>query len=150
MNEPDFRCPQCHSENIQSYELIYSQNVSSSKGSSTGVGLTTNGKIGVGTANTSGTSITNLGKSVAPPAKKGLGGCGCFLWLAVIFGLLLFFMGSSGSRIVGIILAGACVWLGTEMDKRDKKWNEEEYPKLLDEWKHSYMCMKCGHRFTLR
>ncbi len=150
MNEQIFCCPQCHSENIQSYELLYSQNVSSTKSSSTGVGLATNGKIGIGTADTSGTSITALGKAVAPPAKKSMGGCGCFLFLAILLGGFLLFTGSDLSRIAGFAISGGCLWLATEMEKRDKKWNQEEYPKLLDEWQHSYVCMRCGHKFTLR
>lgn len=63
----EFVCPQCHSDHIQSYELIYSQNVSTSGHTTTGVSLTSDGGIGTGLLHTKGVSVTALGETVAPP-----------------------------------------------------------------------------------
>ena len=63
-----FTCPHCHSDNIQSFEMVYSNGVSTSTHSTIGVGFA--GRFGVGTATTNSTSVTNLSQSVAPPEKK--------------------------------------------------------------------------------
>ena len=85
-----FVCPNCHSDQIQSYELIYAQNVSSSTHTTTGVGISTGGGLGSGVATTSGTSVTALGEVVAPPMMKS--GMtfkkGCLVYIGLGFLLL--------------------------------------------------------------
>lgn len=156
MSEQEFFCPKCHSENIQSYELIYSQNVSNSSHMTTGIGTTFGGNIGAGFATTSGTSVTALGETVAPPAlkptKKDLKK-GCLSGVIAFFIAFILFAMTRSETIALLaffaVTAGAA-FLGRKEIKQNEQWNREVYPKLLNEWKHSYMCLKCGHRFALR
>lgn len=151
MSEQEFICPQCHSENIKSFEIVYSQNVSSSNNIMTGVGITNNGGIGGAVTNLKGTSVTALGESVAPPSmatrsKKKV----CLLFFFGIGSILVI---SSVLPTVIQLLFVICAIMGLiyyerQFRKKIKRWNNEVWPLLYDEWNHSYICMKCGYRFT--
>lgn len=153
--EQQFCCPQCHSENVQSFEIIYNQNLSTSNHTTAGVGMTLGGKLGGGVAKTTGTSVTALGETVAPPAKAAADKFGCGTVIIVILAttalqLLLYFISPTLSEKAGILWIPACIFIYIQRKNKQKeaeKWNQEVWPKLYDEWRHSYMCMKCGHRF---
>lgn len=70
MNEPSkYMCPKCHSENIQSFRLVYTGGVTTTDSSTSGVGIGA-GHLGVGVAGTSSVSTSQLAEEVAPPRKK--------------------------------------------------------------------------------
>lgn len=112
-----------------------------------GVGYSSGG-FGVGTAETTGVSISNLSLSVAPPDKKGyvknffiglLGVCVLQLVCQALIGR------SFGAIVSYVAFAGLIYWLY----KNVYCWNRDVYPKLLDEWYHSWICLKCGYRFIM-
>lgn len=158
--EQQFCCPQCHSDNIQRYEIIYNQNVSSSSHTTTGVGTTFGGNFGAGVATTTGTSVTALGETVAPPSPKPTAfitlkaGCLFLLFGGLIIAIVVTIIASiTSSNTLGELITTALI-IGLivyryKVIQDNKRWNREIYPQLVNEWQHSYMCMKCGHRFVL-
>ena len=70
--ETKFECPNCHSDNIQSFEVAYRNGVTTSSSTTTGLGVGSGGGLGLGTAKTTGTSVSQIAQEVAPPAKKGI------------------------------------------------------------------------------
>ena len=147
MARNEFICPHCHSENIQRFELIYHGSVTNSSSSTVGVGYG-GGGFGIGTANTDTTSITNLGKTVAPPEKRG------YLWvfvggLILIKIITMFFkslLGVTFGNILSWVLFAGMVYL---IYQEVYCWNRDIHPQLMDQWHHSYLCMKCGNRFMI-
>ena len=146
MFEQNFICPQCHSDNIQKFEIVYNNGVSNSSSSTIGVGYA--GSFGVGTATTTGVSVSNLSQSVAPPSKKGY--FGTFIKGIVLIAVIQLILGaainSSFAAIMSwICFAGLIYW----MYKNVYLWNRDVFPKLISEWHNSYLCLKCGNRFIL-
>lgn len=145
-----FFCPNCNSDNIQSFKIAYHSGVSTSSHSTVGVGYS-NGGFGVGTAETTGVSVSNLSQSVAPPEKKGylknffIG----YLIVCVITYFIKLICESAVGRTFIVIdyFAIACLlyWFYKEI----YCWNRDIYPKLLYQWNHSYICLRCGHRFII-
>lgn len=146
-----FCCPQCHSENIQSYQMVYSQNVSTTNNTTTGMAVGYSGGfgVGVGGANTTGVSVTNLGQSVAPPSRRGYSSSGCLWAILAMMSLPGMVVGKGEMLILPVLLLGGYFYYGYRKEQEAKKWNQEVWPQLYDKWQHSYMCMKCGHRFIL-
>ena len=151
VGQQEFCCPQCHSENIQSYQMVYSQNVSTTNNTTTGMAVGYSGGfgVGVGGANTTGVSVTNLGQSVAPPSRRGYSSSGCLWAILAMMSLPGMVVGKGEMLILPVLLLGGYFYYGYRKEQEAKKWNQEVWPQLYDKWQHSYMCMKCGHRFLL-
>ena len=47
--ETKFECPNCHSDNIQSFEVAYRNGVTTSSSTTTGLGVGSGGGLGLGT-----------------------------------------------------------------------------------------------------
>ena len=147
MANREFICPHCHSDNIQSFEMVYNNGVSTGTHSTVGMGFA-GGKFGIGTATTNSVSVTNLSQSVAPPQKhsyvKAIG-----LGLLAVCVLQIVCQALIGKVFGGLIswvaFAGMIYWVYKDV----YCWNRDVYPKLLDEWYDSYLCLKCGYRFIL-
>lgn len=157
MKEPSkYTCPKCHSENIQTYRLVYTGGVTTTSSGTIGVGIG-GGHLGVGAASSSGVNVSQLAETVAPPRKKSwikkffihffvfwFGGC--FLCMPVLAA------GDQSAGLVGavdlICFVGALVWARWQANKI-RRWNEDVYPKLLHHWNRSYICLRCGHRFVI-
>ena len=146
--ETKFECPNCHSDNIQSFEVAYRNGVTTSSSTTTGRGVGSGGGLGLGTAKTTGTSVSQIAQEVAPPAKKGivkkflLIGIILMFLLSAILGSVSNTLGSIGA-LLGWVLSGAFVY------KTAYLWNRDVYPQLLDQWHHSYICFRCGQHFTI-
>lgn len=146
MLDQKFICPHCHSDNIQRFELIFNGNISNSSSSTVGIGYA--GGFGIGTAETNTTSITNLGASVAPPEKKGyiktfiLG----LIAIAIIQVLIQAILGRVIGSLLSYVAFGGLIYY---MYKEIYLWNRDVFPQLIDQWHHSFLCLKCGHRFLL-
>lgn len=144
--EQKFECPQCHSDNIQKYEVAYMSGSSTSTSMTAGVGIF--GDAGSGVAKTSTSSMTDMAQTVAPPQKKGL--VKKFLISGFVLAMILSGIGSEVSKylsapffLAGWVIAGYWVY------KTNYLWNQNVYPQLMEQWHHSYICLKCGNRFTL-
>lgn len=129
-----FICPHCHSENIQKCSIVYQNGKSNQKYTTT-----VNGED----VETSGEGLTELAKQVAPPAKKETS------YGAMIFcGIIAFLCLSGGLILVGIIAGVFAVGCYSNSKDADK-FNNEEYPKLYNQWLNMYICHRCGNLFTL-
>ena len=65
MKEPSkYTCPKCHSENIQTYRLVYTGGVTTTSSGTIGVGIG-GGHLGVGAASSSGVNVSQLAETVA-------------------------------------------------------------------------------------
>ena len=136
MRTGKFACPNCGSENIQRCAMIY-QNGTSRLQSTTMI----NGNV---EAETSGVSSTNLAQEVAPPQKKDT-----HTILMVVLGIIAFLC-LDGGTFVGALVFGGLAYLTYNSNKEASEYNEKEFPALYDEWQHSYVCYRCGNRFTIR
>ena len=153
MNENEFVCPQCHSENVQNFALVYGQNVSQSQNKTFGGGVI-GGDLASGVSVTNGTSVTGLGQAVAPPPQKSRNKLYAFLmWFfgympisALLAAILPDALGSAPFVLSLIVLGG----IEFKIRKGISNWNKEVWPGLYDEWQHSYLCLKCGHSFVHR
>lgn len=140
--EQKFECPNCHSDNIQRYEVAFQNGISSVDTTTAGVGVA--GRLGVGVAKTSGTQQSALSQTVAPPAKKGYLGKVILCFFLSLFGAGA--GGSMGGIVSTVILVGTLYFF---VYKSTYLWNRDVHPQLMEQWQHSYLCLRCGNRFTL-
>lgn len=133
--------PKCGSTSIQRCAMVFQSGTSRSTGFTSGVGVATGGGLGVFGASTETASSTLLAEQLAPPAKRGVG-----LWAFMIIigvGMLI-------SKVWWLVLLGlALIIIAVFFSRKIGKWNKTEYPKLLSDWEHSWVCHKCGHVFQL-
>lgn len=144
--ENKFLCPNCHSDNIQSYPVAYQNGATTSTSKTVGAGFA--GKFGVGGAVTTTGSLTDLGQSVAPPLKRG------YFYKILISMFIAFivettansFSGTVGQVSGWVVLIVALYFLAY---RYTYVWNRDVYPQLFNTWQHSYICFKCGQRFLI-
>ena len=149
---------------------------SSSHGlSGKGIELSSENSIFEGTMNTttnaasSGISVSHLASTCLPPTKPTMseykestylpgGGCGCIITLGIF--IITIPTVIIPIAVIGFYIYKACLSKASEEhDKAEKSKAEavarenelkaKQYQKELDEWNHSYLCMKCGNRFIL-
>lgn len=152
MATQNFSCPQCGSENIQRFSVAFRGGASTidTKTAGTGVGLSGGHLgIGVGGAHTTGVQMTQLAKEVAPPVKKK------YLFpiiasIIVSFLLSVFtesIIGATVSGFLGFIGFAACLYFLAY--QKTYLWNKNVWPELYNQWEHSWVCLKCGHKFIM-
>lgn len=148
MAEVNYVCPHCGSEQIQRYSIAYTNGISDVTATTTGVGISSGGVLGVGGAKTSGTAQTALSQSVAPPSKysylREL--FIAFVVIPIVFGLLNDLLLPFKWKWVFIL---SFVYLYFHTYKVAFNYNQNIYPKDMEDWNKSWLCMKCGHRFIL-
>jgi hypothetical protein len=131
------QCTKCNSENTQRLEVVFDHGTQSISTTSHSAGAGIGGSLGVGgvRTSTSGTSQSTLAAKAAPPEKKTL------MWpiVAVIVGVF-FFGGGLGAKIFGALLVAG----GGLLTYGAIKFNSEEWPRLYQYWKESWLCNKCG------
>lgn len=146
MNGNRFKCPKCDSENIQSYETIYAGGRATQ--ASTTDGISIGSDFSVGHANTSGSSITHLAQTCAPPVReiyRGYFACIFYGILASILGAIFFAIHPIAS-VIGVFVPLY------KLAKRVKRVNAERYLEFAQsykQWQHSYYCHRCGNRFII-
>ncbi|PTX92324.1 hypothetical protein [Opitutus sp. ER46] len=86
--------------------------------------------------------MTALAEKVAPPQPRPIHWL--FYLLAVSGFVGLFAKGEVGLKLVGIGISA----IGCFIIFRTKKWNRDEFPRLLAQWERSWVCHRCGHTFT--
>lgn len=149
MTEINYVCPHCGSEQIQRYSIAYSNGLSDVSTKTVGVGVS-GGGLGVGGAKTTGTSQTALSQSVAPPSKYSYvkEALIAFLAIPLVFDIIRkLILPSFIPSISYLIFTIAYLYFHTYMVAF--KYNHDIYPKDLEAWNNSWLCMKCGHRFIL-
>lgn len=135
------QCPNCGSENTQSFQMVYESGardiVSTSHSFGTGVG---GGKLGGGAAVTvtEGTANTKLANRTAPPPYKGYSRHFMALVAAGMFQL----GGFPKSALVVLLVTGISAALRY-------RYNKNEFPGLYAEWRKKWLCHKCGTTYQL-
>lgn len=144
--ENKFKCPKCHSDNIQSYPVTFQSNAGTVTTNTVGAGIA--GKFGVGAAHSVGTHINGIAEIVAPPLKRGY-------FYKILLSLFIAFIvettansfsGTAGRVSGWLVLVVALYFL---VYRYTYLWNRDVYPKLCTTWQHSYICMKCGNSFLI-
>lgn len=132
-------CPQCKSDNVQRFSVIYqsgTQNINT-QSRSFGAGVGSGGAFGSAHTTTSGTSQSLMAKITAPPEKKSYK----FAILCLIFGVLVMFVGSY--QLVGFLLIG----LGGLLGYFSYNYNLNDWPSKYQSWNTSWHCNKCGETY---
>lgn len=142
-----YQCPNCHSENIQKYEVAFQNGIADVNLTTTGGGVGGDGLF-AGAARSNGTQQSALSISTAPPQKKGL--FKPILSGIVGGGILSFLVEAITSSIsAGTVVGYLCFFGGLYGAYQAYQFNKNDLPKLLEQWRHSYVCLRCGHRFLL-
>ena len=140
--EQRFECPSCHSDNVQRFAIAFQNGIADVNTTTAGIGVA--GHFGVGAAKTKGTQQSALSMSVAPPAKKG------YLWKVILLLVIssiggAIFGGTLGETVNVLLLVGG----GYLIYRQVYCWNRDINPQLMDEWQHSFICLRCGNKFIL-
>ena len=115
---------------------------------STTVGLGIFGSIGGGAASTSTTQKSKMAETVVPPQEREPSVVMILMHITIT--LMAFILGVAIHYVVGIIAAiTAFIVASYYFYKYCYLWNRDVYPQLLEQWHHSYVCMRCGNRFTI-
>jgi hypothetical protein len=144
-------CPSCRSSQVQRARMVHEMGTSSTRSSSTGVGIGGafgGGESGIGLLGSSsqGSQQTALAKRMAPPAKSPAGGILFFLGLlTVAIGLAAgsgspSAEGSSSSIVllpmgIGLLIASVVAFNRINHD----------FPAKLAAYEARWCCLTCGH-----
>ena len=147
-----FSCPHCGSDQIQRYSVAFANGISDVNTNTVGIGVGSGG-LGVGGAKTRGTSQSALSMSVAPPKKIGYVGEFLKAFLGIPFVIwiivaILFPNTKTTSIIFNVIIYGSmAAYLYFHTYKCVYNYNKNIFPQEMENWKKSWICLKCGHRF---
>jgi hypothetical protein len=107
---------------------------------------------------------TGLSLQASPPTKKKFEGAAgwClamnFFAFPLIGGIVhvsvaaldsIPLIGNLLAAIVSLLSLGVMLLGSIYPFYRVRKFNQTEYPRLLEEWKRTFMCKQCGHKFRL-
>lgn len=158
-------CPNCGSDNVRKISTVFSEGISSSKGSVIGYA----GGIGLGVGMTNNTSQTLLSLRTAPPSRKKLKFCEKIgLVFCVIVILFMGVLGpiaiastqmshvpagvpksivsqhkASEGLIMMLIIPTAIILYFIVKMILNNKYNRETWPELMEHWHNQYICLKC-------
>lgn len=149
-------CPQCASPQTQSFEMAYSMSTSS--------GLTAMAAYTFGVGPTIGgarsTQQSNLAAYVRPPIRVS-DNSGWAIAIVSIFvaGICAVIASSVFKSIIAVEAAGgvgavvfvialvALLLLGMLYQSRRRAAHSESYARDYDEWRHWWICLRCGNRW---
>lgn len=129
-------CPKCASPDIRSFGILYQQGAHSS----TSVGMTLSGQVG-GMV-TSGQ--THLAAATQPPER---GSDGAFLIGVIGLGIGVAVATGMGFGFFGWLFCILTFAGGIYLAVLSSNSMDLEHAKQVYQWKSSWCCMKCGHRF---
>ena len=134
------QCPRCQSHYTQSVEMAYSQSVRT-------------GESGY-------TTISDFGKSLAPPMRESEFGVPIVLmfFVGILAMILIPILGaklpfealqglSSFDMSVVLISVGLGTFVGFRCALSALVYNRSIYKGQLDRWGREVICRRCGHRF---
>lgn len=149
MAEEELVCPNCHSPNVQKYEVAFMNGTSVTDSTTVGAGLA--GSLGIGGAKTKSTTQSNMAAVTTPPAK--LSYVKPFIVYLLLSWLVLgslggiVFKGTMLEAPMKVLLVVVIFGIAGYKVYRNYKWNAEMWPQLMEQWHHSYVCLKCGNHF---
>jgi len=140
-------CPNCDFEHTQKLAVIYRDGYQVVDTGTAGVGVGFGGGVAVGGARTHGRAQSLSSKGAAPPQPKSDGASS---WCAILAIVGLVAIMGGGLEAVPFTVAvwfgaGICGWIsyGT------REWNRDVFPALLERWKNTYRCGRCGHQYIV-
>jgi hypothetical protein len=140
---PEVKCPSCGSARVQKSSAIYEQGISHSQGKSSGIGISSRGRVGVYSGGSKSTRISQLAEQNAPP-ENSVVGCA----FAVPFaGFLLLAVFSDIGFLTGVFI-GAAVGVGAALWMHNLTKNE--YAEELAKYNARWYCRKCGNYFHIK
>lgn len=134
-------CPRCGSEQVRRLSLVHADGFS--RGTTFGSGTDSHGHH----VSTSGFTRlqTKASSDAAPPEKRwalAMGTVGCF---TVPFVALV---GAAAFGFPGFLLAaGGTAWYFVRKVNEKRRWNAEVHPGLMEQWRRTFRCDRCGARF---
>lgn len=132
-----FCCPVCQSDNVAKVSLVVAHGTKSFSSSTVGLGYA--GSVGVGGAQTTGSSQSAAAQSLSPPEPVGIG----VALFAVVVGI---FFVTHDAQIVGtVVLIMAAISLF-----RAYTFNRRVLPVLLKTWDELYLCQRCANLFKIK
>lgn len=155
------KCPKCGGTAFKKFSLVYEEQSSSGRASSStvGAGMTAGGAIGVGAANTTTRSVnqSELARRVAPPVLKNLSQqqtqMGCSVMLAAV--VAAFLAGNLGggewalATFVGFLIGGIVAYNYFANPKDQNAKFQAEYKAACVEWHKQFLCLQCGNGVVL-
>ncbi len=125
-------CPRCGSDEVKNLSMIY--------GDHRNININLDYFIGLGF----GIDLSkNLVKMCEPPKKKDTSGCALiFLGLLTLAFLFAFFP-------IGIVF-GVLTYGAYKANAEAEEYNNNQYPIEYEEWRNSFICLKCGNKFVIR
>ena len=165
-----YQCPTCKSDNIQKASVVYGQGTSTSRtsGSYSGTIITDAGNWAsqFGDTESIGVQSTLNAQCNAPPARddrvpleviksllNSLLGVSAMLFSPVFIFVML---GDGESFMSGVLMLifgiGWYFYHSRKFRKfreEQRHYNEEVYPKLMEEWNKRWLCNKCGYTGAL-
>lgn len=140
-------CPKCQSGNARKLSLIYQENVFNTKSRTT---HRINGSLfHSAVSHRSGTSVSLLGKSVAPPmAPSRMHGIPkiIVLWFLVsLFAPLRNLL----APVSYLLLLFLLIYLIVKQVRKNRQYFNI-YPQLKRQYDNSYLCQRCGTVFEVR
>lgn len=151
-------CPQCNSENTQAIHVMVAAGNSSGFGSSSHVGITSHGTIGVGSSSHGIQTATDLARQHArpqPPKRDtAVQGCGALILGAgaLMFGATVLAWKFTEQTTIGIFImlfGGFVLYLYQRGDKAHFA-RLQQYRDRLEYWENAWLCHRCGHDWDPR
>lgn len=147
-------CPQCHSDDVRKIEMIWKEQTGDIDLDSVGTTFGTGG-VNVGYFKSHGHQLSKLAREAAPPRKRNIktdlmGGAFLGFFLGAIFGISTLIVGHKdlAAILFWVMMAIGCVY-GVLLARKDGKWNDEVWPRVYAGWQHTWICTRCGKRFSV-
>lgn len=130
-------CPDCGCADWKSASLVHKEGTSSLTSTTTGIGFSSGGSVGVGVGSTSGTQQTELSKLAAPPTTfRNTTRCLIGLIITGILG----FAASWWWWLTALCAVGVVLFYRSETKEDDI---------LSERYKNTRLCVRCGKFYVL-
>ena len=144
----NLKCPRCGSDGIQKARILYEAGTSSIKMTSSGIGVTGGGSVGVGVTTTTGGTQTELSKTLSPPTKPQRStGLTLGVFALTSFGIIYTIGALVGGKIVhslfGIGFMSVGFFLIKSLEESLKK-ARAQYQVDYANWGRLWFCNGCG------
>ena len=149
-----YLCPQCGSDDVRKLEMIWKEQTGDINLDSVGTTYGTGG-VNVGYFKSKGTQLSKMAREAAPPRKRNIktdvmGGIFLGFFLGALFGLVGIWSGHKDLATVLFWTMMGVGWMyGCFLGGKDHVWNENVWPKVCSGWQHTWMCTRCGKRFSV-
>lgn len=147
-------CGACGSDDVRKVSLVYEMYTaqSDSETTATGIGAGTGGlAVGGVSATTHGIQQSELARRLEPPQKRdegsvlgtGIGALTVLIVLGIVVTDSISLSGTIAAIVIGVLVFVA-LSTGPFQNHENVRWNAKVYPRELEAWSRSVVCMRCG------